>query len=457
MGITNSNKLISTDKINCTGSFKVTLALTAAPDIVSSPTDIVLVLDRSGSMAGQPIEDMKVGSKTFIEIISQATGGNGDTIGSGSTMALVSFADTAKQNTALTTSVPELNNAVNQLAAGGLTNHADAFEKAMQLLDNSSGNDKVIVLFTDGNTTIGLPPAPVAKQARERGITIYCIGLIGSSGVDVNVLENWATAPAATHVAVTPNAADLEELFAELAANISNPGATDIAIEEVISDDFRITGIAQVSKGQVQQSNATTLQWTIPSLGAVQAETAILEFFVQHTAKTAGTKKVNAKITYTDTEGNLVRFPEPEIEVECGTETQPEPCPQPKDFILSGCTDSIIVDFGDLLLQSMGRIVQLDVTVKQVCPNRRVALAIILTEETAEGMEEQRGMKAMTLPAHTQPACRDILVRCVKFVLPDDLLSEKPQGLCRERKLKVRCIANYIDTDYRCCEAAVNL
>ena len=59
------------------------------------------------------------------------------------------------------------------------------------------------------------------------------------------------------------NAADLEELFAELAANISNPGATDIAIEEVISDDFRITGIAQVSKGQVQQSNATTLQWTL--------------------------------------------------------------------------------------------------------------------------------------------------------------------------------------------------
>ena len=53
MGITNSNKVISADRIACDGAFRVTLALTAAPDIVANPTDIVLVLDRSGSMAGQ--------------------------------------------------------------------------------------------------------------------------------------------------------------------------------------------------------------------------------------------------------------------------------------------------------------------------------------------------------------------------------------------------------------------
>ena len=46
MGVTNSNKVINADRIECDGSLKVTLALTAAPDIVSNPTDIVLVLDR---------------------------------------------------------------------------------------------------------------------------------------------------------------------------------------------------------------------------------------------------------------------------------------------------------------------------------------------------------------------------------------------------------------------------
>ena len=55
MGITSSNKQISADRIDCDGSLKVTLALSASPDIVSNPTDIVLVLDRSGSMAGSPL------------------------------------------------------------------------------------------------------------------------------------------------------------------------------------------------------------------------------------------------------------------------------------------------------------------------------------------------------------------------------------------------------------------
>lgn len=52
MGITNANKVLNMDRIDCDGTLRVTLALTAAPDILSNPTDIVLVLDRSGSMSG---------------------------------------------------------------------------------------------------------------------------------------------------------------------------------------------------------------------------------------------------------------------------------------------------------------------------------------------------------------------------------------------------------------------
>ena len=96
MGITNSNKVIDMDRIGCDGSLRVTLALTAAPDIVSNPTDIVLLLYRSGSMAGAPLESMKVGAKTFIDIIEEATDGVADgQIGSGSRIGIVSFAGTA--------------------------------------------------------------------------------------------------------------------------------------------------------------------------------------------------------------------------------------------------------------------------------------------------------------------------------------------------------------------------
>ena len=41
MGITNSNKEIDVSRIDCDGTVKVTLGLSAAPDISSNPTDIV--------------------------------------------------------------------------------------------------------------------------------------------------------------------------------------------------------------------------------------------------------------------------------------------------------------------------------------------------------------------------------------------------------------------------------
>ena len=85
MGLTNSNKELSTEKINCNETFKVKLSLTAEPDITSNPADIVLVLDRSGSMQGQAIEDLKVAANAFIDIIEEATDGVKDgIIGNGS-------------------------------------------------------------------------------------------------------------------------------------------------------------------------------------------------------------------------------------------------------------------------------------------------------------------------------------------------------------------------------------
>lgn len=457
MGVTNSNKVINTDRILCDGALRVTLALTAAPDIVSNPTDIVLVLDRSGSMTGSPLANLKLGANTFIDLIDEATDSTKDgQIGSGSRMGVVSFSSTAVANTQLITSVDALKTAVDGLSAGGSTNHADAFAKATQLFDPASPNAKVMVLFTDGNTTIGAPPAPVAAAARAQGIIIYCIGLIGSDGLDISALNDWATDPDASHVAVTPDAADLEELFAELAANISKPGATDIVIDEVVNPDFVITSISSPTKGSATMLDAHSLRWNIAQLGVTASESATLDFFIRHVGQQPGTKLVNESITYSDQEGNVVSFPKPTVSVECDIVVHPEPCPEPVDLTVEGCQDSVLVDLGDVYLGSQGRIIQMDVTIQNVCPGKRVALAAILTEVDQDGMEHQRGMKAFTIPAHSAPVCRDVLVKCIKFVVPEDL-NVSGAAMCSPRKFKARFLANNIDTDYRCCESTITL
>ncbi len=422
MGITNSNKELSAARIDCGGSFQVKLSLTAAPDIVSNPTDIVLILDRSGSMAGSALANLKNGAKAFIDIIDEATDGTQDgQIGSGSRIAVVSFASTA-------------------------------FTKASELLAAPSTNARVMVMFTDGETTVGPDPSPIAAAARAAGVIIYAIGLSGRGGVDVSALEDWASKPASSYVAITPDDAELEELFKDLARNIAKPGATDVVVTDTVSPCFRITSVAMPTKGTASLLDADTVQWQIDELGVSQSEGAVLEFTVQHIGSCSGTVEVNESISYDDAEGNVVSFPSPELEVDCNIIIRPEICPEPVELTVDGCEDTLEFDAGDLGMESLGRIVQLSVTLKNVCPHRRVALAAILTEVDDHGLEYKRGMKTVLVPAHTKESCRDVTVRCIKFVLPESLdVSGSTTSICNARNFKARFIANYIDDDFTCC------
>ena len=452
MGVTNSNKELSTSQISCGGSFRIKLSLTAAPDITTNPTDIVLILDRSGSMEGSALANLKNGADAFIDIIAESTGGAADgQIGSGSHIGIVSFATTATQDTQLITSVADLKAAVNALTAEGSTNHADAFEKALDLFDPTSTNAKVMVMFTDGNTTAGGDPNAVATLAKSQGVIIYCIGLSGNGGIDVAALNAWSSDPDSSFVFITPDDAELEEIFEDLARNITRAGATNVVITDTVSPCFRITSISSPTKGSASTSGTNTVTWTIDELGVSESEGASFEFTVEHVGPCEGVVEVNESISFDDSEGNVVTFPSPTIDVDCGVEVC-EGCPIEVDLTVGGCSDAIEFDAGELELASLGRILQLDVTLQNVCPNKRVALAVFLTELDELDEEHNRGMKTLTIPAHTAESCRDVTVRCIKFVLPEDLDESGTAGaLCNERRFRARFIANYVDFDFACC------
>lgn len=453
MGITSSNRQINVNQINCDGSIKVTMALSAAPDILSNPTDIVLILDKSGSMAGIPFENMKNGANTFIDIIDKSTDSNQDgNIGSGSHIGIVSFSDVAEINSQLTTSVSDLKPAVNSLNSGGFTNHGDAFEKAMEIFNPLSQNKKIIIMFTDGKTTVGIDPTPIAENAKSMGITIYCIGLMGSNGIDINILNQWATDPDISHVVVTPNSEDLEELFAELASNISKTGATNIFIEETINPNFIITGIPTTTKGTAIISGDNKIKWQIGNLGVTENESAFLEYFIKHNNYNSGLKQVSQSTKYYDKEGNKVIFPNPSVLVNCDVIVNPEPCPVANNIKINECKDFVSVNMDNVIMESLGRIVELNLKIKNVCPKKRIALAVILKEIDKSGNEYSRGLKTITIPAHNYHMCKDVMVKNIRFVLPEDLNvnSTNPNSICSERNLKASFIVNYIDSDFKC-------
>ena len=451
MAITRSTKELSATAISCGGTFDVILTLGAEPDITENPTDIVLILDRSGSMEDS-LPALKNAANEFIDIIDASTDGVQDgSIGGGSRMGVVSFSETATQDTQLITSVASLKAAVNVLTAGGNTNHEDAFTKALDLFDPMSANAKVMVMVTDGVTTTGGDANVIAAAAKAAGVTIYIIGLSGNGGIDETALRQWSSQPSSEFVSIAPSDAELVEIFGDLARDISSPGATNIVLNDFISPCFRILSVTAPTTGTAMMVNERQLRWTIPELGATQREEAVLRFTVEHLGVCEGLLSVNESIDYDDAEGNTVDFGDPQIEVSCGIVVIPDACPVPVDVFTEGCEDEIEVDAGIVLLESLGRIVKLDVTIPNVCPGRRVALAVILTEVDDEDNEFRRGMKTMVIPAHDSDGCRDVTVRCIRFVLPESLDAASPDALCDQRHFRASFIANYIDAGFTCC------
>lgn len=446
MGLNLSNKLIDKDTIKCDETFFVTLALSASPDIQENPVDIVLMLDRSGSMLGLPLQEVKIAAKKFVDIIDQATNGTPiGTIGGGSRIGIVSFAGIATKDAPLTTDVATLKTAIDNITSSSLTNHSEAFTKGMELFDPLSSNKKVMIMFTDGRTTVGGNANIQASIAKALGINIYCIGLLGSGGIDISALNSWSSDPDSSYVFIAPTPQDLETIFEELAANITKTGATNIVIDEVLNPLFNIVNITPPDKGNASLINPTTIKWTIDELGKTNLESATLIFEAQYTGDASIITNVNESITYSDNENNVANFQNPEITINCAEVFDVNPCPEPQVIDFEPYVESLEYSLDDHTIESLGRILSLTLMLKDVLPNRKVGVAIILNELVDDNIEIKKSTKFISVPEHSSDTCENVKLTNIRFVLP-----EESNTLCEPKKYTARVFANYIDFSTIC-------
>lgn len=113
--------------------------------------EILLVLDRSGSMAGQPIADLKVAAKSFLDFFAETEAED--------RMGLISFATSVKVERPLGSHfVTPMKNAIDHMTSGGFTNSEDAIDQANgpKALQDQTGlppEQKVqqfVIFFSDG-------------------------------------------------------------------------------------------------------------------------------------------------------------------------------------------------------------------------------------------------------------------------------------------------------------------
>lgn len=174
----------------------------AATPASSVKRDVMMVLDRSGSMslpAGTgrtKIEEAREAAALFVELIRV---GAGDKIGltSFSTDANVDFdlhdVDAGAKNSLIGPS-PFTGGAVSLLAPGGLTSIGDGLEKAASKFPSAGpgANQRTILLMTDGlqNT----PPMIADAAAAIAGVDLTVVGFGSESSLDGVLLDRLAQA-----------------------------------------------------------------------------------------------------------------------------------------------------------------------------------------------------------------------------------------------------------------------
>lgn len=115
------------------------------------PVEIMMILDRSGSMAGQPIADLKVAAKSFLDFFSESQ--TRDKIG------LITFARSSLVDHTLGTNfVTPMKAKIDAIVANGNTNPEDAIDKAdgpggltdQSGIPRSARIKQFVVFFSDG-------------------------------------------------------------------------------------------------------------------------------------------------------------------------------------------------------------------------------------------------------------------------------------------------------------------
>ena len=250
----------------------VTNSASLTVDSCFPAVDVMLVIDRSGSMAGQKYTDAKQACSNFVQNLHFST--NADQAG------LASYNSTATLDQKLTNNVQILNQAIHSLpGANGSTSISSGLQTAQTELVSSRHNPQalpVLVLLTDGLPTGSDTPSNAlyaASQAKNAGTRIFTVGL--GADADPVLLQGIASSPGDFYF--TTNSAQLTALFNAISTVICRPptniiGPTNLTVCAGSTARFSVSasGCAAFSyqweKGGVRIPGQTNSSLVLPNV-----------------------------------------------------------------------------------------------------------------------------------------------------------------------------------------------
>ena len=95
-------------------------------------------------------------------------------------------------------------------------------------------------------------------------------------------------------------------------------------------------------------------------------------------------------------------------------------------------------------LSSVGRFLTVSTTIKNVCPNKQIAVGLHLYETTG-GSKIIKGHKMFAIQ-HNNNCCSDITLSNIHFVLPEEIAeTNDTSNICSRRTFSLETTSHYVD------------
>jgi Mg-chelatase subunit ChlD len=175
--------------------------------------DVVLVVDRSGSMRGQKFTDLQAAVGTFTATL------NGTPVDE--VVGLASYSTSGRIDVAMTENLSEIDAAMAAMTATGMTSISDGMEHGRQIMENSRSSryvEKTMIVMTDGIHNTGPEPSGVASVLASEGVTIHAITF--GSNADRSRMQNIAAIGGGRYYHAD-SGTQLADIYREIALTLS--------------------------------------------------------------------------------------------------------------------------------------------------------------------------------------------------------------------------------------------
>lgn len=231
--------------------------------------DLALVIDRSGSMSGEKIQQARRAAHTIVDGLTERD-----------RLSVVSYGNRAQvhaeSRAVAPTAKDQLHGAVDEIGVAGGTNVGQGLEKGLEAVRSEQVNPKIdrVVLLSDGKPTVGVQShstlAKMVAAKRSDGVSVTTMGV----GLDYNedLMTDIAKSGGGNYYFID-RAGKVDEIFERELTSLAKTVAADTSLRLEVGDGIEVASV----RGHAHRRENGAVRVALSEVSAGETKSVLLK------------------------------------------------------------------------------------------------------------------------------------------------------------------------------------